>query len=104
MHNGRDGDGPSNSPGSLNENVFGTSVQGGFTQTAAMDVISNAQECPGKEKLSLRESGQAIEFFRRGECTRFQASSRVFRELEGWAGVTDEDRERAFESYRLLLP
>ena len=45
------------------------------------------------------EIEREIEFFRRGEYSRFKASSRVANELEKWVGVSDKEREKAFDLY-----
>ena len=40
-----------------------------------------------------------MEVFRKGDCSRFQASSRVAKELEGWEGASDKKKGKAFDSY-----
>jgi hypothetical protein len=41
----------------------------------------------------------AMDLFRKGECTRFQASSLILNELEKWTGATDQEKGKAFDSY-----
>ena len=40
-----------------------------------------------------------METFRKGEYSRFQALSHVANELGKWAGVSDKERGKAFDSY-----
>ena len=40
-----------------------------------------------------------MEIFRKGEYSCFQASSRVANKLEKWAGVSDKENGKAFDSY-----
>jgi hypothetical protein len=40
-----------------------------------------------------------MEAFRKGECSRFQASSCVTKELEGWEVASDKEKGKAFDSY-----
>jgi hypothetical protein len=40
-----------------------------------------------------------MDAFRKGECSRFQASSRVANELEKWVGGSEKDKGKAFDSY-----
>ena len=57
---------------------------------------STAQE--EKERV-FQQLEREMEIFRKGEYTRFQASSRVANELGKWAGASDKEREKAFDSY-----
>ena len=40
-----------------------------------------------------------MDSFRKGECTRFQASSHVLDELEKWSSVSDREKGKAFDIY-----
>ena len=40
-----------------------------------------------------------MEIFRKGECSRFQASSHVANELGKWAGASEKEKGKAFDSY-----
>ena len=37
--------------------------------------------------------------FRKGECSRFQASTCVTNELGNWAGASDQEKGKALDSY-----
>ena len=70
--------------------------RGSTPQVVAADVNAAAQE----EKARVFNGvEQIMELFRRGECTRFQASSLVLNELGTWAGAADEEKEKAFNLY-----
>ena len=65
-------------------------------QATTVDVDTAAQE----EKARVFNGvEQIMELFRRGDCTRFQASSLVLNELGTWAGAADEEKEKAFDLY-----
>ena len=40
-----------------------------------------------------------MEIFRKGECSRFKASSRVANELEKWEGASEREKGKAYDSY-----
>ena len=70
--------------------------RGPTPQAATADVDSAGQE----EKTRVFNGvEQIMELFRRGDCTRFQASSLVLNELGTWAGAADEEKEKAFSLY-----
>ena len=58
-------------------------------------IQSSAQE---KERVFERVEHE-MESFRRGELSRFQASSRVTIELDKWAEASDKDKGKALDSY-----
>jgi hypothetical protein len=51
-----------------------------------------------KERIFERVERE-MEAFRKGECSRFQASSRVANELGKWAGSSEKEKGKAFDSY-----
>ena len=51
-----------------------------------------------KERV-LERIERGMEEFRKGECSRFQASTRVAKELEEWTGVSDKEKGKAFDTY-----
>ena len=70
---------------------------GGETSQVAITTVNPATQ-EAKERV-LKRIEQGMEIFRKGECTRFQASSRVAKELEGWEGSSDKEKGKAFDSY-----
>ena len=70
---------------------------GGETSRAAITTVNPATQ-EAKERV-LERIEQEMEVFRKGECTRFHASSRVAKELEGWEGASDKEKGKAFDSY-----
>lgn len=81
------------------ENVIGPGNgggDGGPTNVADTDVNSAAQE--EKERVFSRVE-QEMEIFRKGDYSRFKASSRVAEELEKWAGASEKEKGKAFDSY-----
>jgi hypothetical protein len=80
------------------ENVVPESslAQGRSTFIAHEDVNAATQE----EKSRVFERvEQVMETLRKGESTRFQASTNIINELGQWSGVTDKEREKALNSY-----
>jgi hypothetical protein len=68
--------------------------------SAAQAVVTadNHAATETKERI-LERVEREMEAFRKGECSRFQASSRVAKELEKWEGASDKDKGKAFDSY-----
>jgi hypothetical protein len=77
------------------ENVTGPS-NGGTAQVVVETNNSSLQE--EKERVFQRVEHE-MEVFRKGECSRFQASSRVAGELGKWGGASDKEKGKAFDSY-----
>ena len=69
---------------------------GGTPQVVVEANNSSPQE--EKERVFKRVEHE-MEVFRKGECSRFQASSRVASELEKWGGASDKEKGKAFDSY-----
>ena len=78
------------------ENVVAPENGGGPSQTANATVGLSTQE--EKERI-IERIEREMEVFRKGECSRFQASSRVTNELSKWEGVLDKERGKALDSY-----
>jgi hypothetical protein len=67
-------------------------------------VITDDHTAAQEEKARILErvdSEHEMEIFRKGDCSRFQALSRVAHELGKWAGVSDKEKgtRKAFDSY-----
>jgi hypothetical protein len=63
-------------------------------------VITDDHTAAQEEKARILERVEhEMEIFRKGDCSRFQASSRVAHELGKWAGVSDKEKGKAFDSY-----
>jgi hypothetical protein len=66
----------------------------------AEPVVTNDDSTTQNEKEKVFERvDREMEVFRRGEYSRFQASSRVANELDKWVGASDKEKEKAFDSY-----
>ena len=94
MHNGEGQAGPSSS--SAPEIVVEAVPAGGATQVVTTAVDSAVQEEKNRVSAGVE---RVMDTFRKGECTRFQASSQIISELDKWAGVSDGEREKTFNSY-----
>jgi hypothetical protein len=83
---------------STNENVIGSDNQlgGGTSQTVITNVDSTDQQ---EKKRIFERIEREMEVFRKGEYSRFQASSVILGELGKWGGVTDKEKGKAFDSY-----
>ena len=84
MHNGEGQAGPSSS--SAPENVVKADPAGGATQVITMAINSAVQEEKNRVSAGVE---RVMDIFRKGECTRYQASSQIISELDKWAGVSD---------------
>jgi hypothetical protein len=69
---------------------------GGTTEDVGPTNDSTTREA--KEKTFERIERE-MDIFRKGECTRFQVSTRVANELDKWDGVSDKEKGKAFDSY-----
>ena len=78
------------------ENVGPTGNGGEPTEIADANVDTTI----GKEKeRTFRRVESEMETFRKGECSRFQVSSRIANELGKWGGASDKEKGKAFDSY-----
>ena len=78
------------------ENVDRPEMGRETSRPAVTTVDSTAQET--KERIIERVERE-MEIFRKGECSRFKASSRVANELEKWEGVSEREKGKAYNSY-----
>ena len=78
------------------ENVNRPEMGRETSQPAVTTVDSTAQET--KERIIERVERE-MEIFRKGECSRFKASSRVANELEKWEGASEREKGKAYDSY-----
>ena len=78
------------------EVINGSENGGEPTQAVAATVGPTAQEA--KERVIERVERE-MEIFRKGECSRFQASTRVANELEKWEGASEKERGKALDSF-----
>ena len=78
------------------ENVDGPS--NGERTTSAAVPYDNSIAREEKEKI-LERVEREMEAFRKGEYSRFKASSRVANELDKWTGASDKEKGKAFDTY-----
>ena len=52
-----------------------------------------------ERERTLERVEREMEIFRKGECSRFQASTRVANELHKWTGASDKEKGKAFDTY-----
>ena len=77
------------------ENVFGP----GNEETSQAAVATNNPTASEAKERVIERLEQGMDIFRKGEYTRFQASTHVAKELEKWEGVSDKEKGKAFDSY-----
>jgi hypothetical protein len=76
--------------------AIGSGNREGASQTVVPDDDPTAQE----ERTRVFERIELImETFRKGESSRFKASTHVLKELDQWGGVTDKEKGKAYDSY-----
>jgi hypothetical protein len=80
------------------ENITGPVQEGGTSQVADETSDPTAAASKAKEGI-LDRIEREMDVFRKGDCSRFQASSRVANELEKWEGVSEKEKGKAFDSY-----
>lgn len=78
------------------ENILGPDQGGESSQAVVATVDLTTSEA--KERVIGRVERE-MDIFRKGECSRFQAASRVTKELEKWEGASDRDKGKALDSY-----
>jgi hypothetical protein len=78
------------------ENVGESRIGLGASQAADTDVDSAARE---EKKRIFDRVERELEAFRKGDCSRFQVSSRIAVELEKWTGASDKEKGKAYDSY-----
>ena len=84
-------------PISTIENVEGLNTTGETTtQSAVADNDSAAREENARVHKRVE---QEMEFYNKGEYSCFQASTHVANELGKWAGASDKEKGKAFDSY-----
>ena len=72
--------------------------EGEFSGSQTVDTVDEPAAKEEKERV-LNRIEREMETFRKGECSRFQASTRVANELEKWNGASDKEKGKAFDSY-----
>jgi hypothetical protein len=81
---------------STSEDVTGSRAGEKSSEAAVADDNTTARE----EKTRVLERVEhEMDIFRKGDCSRFQASSRVAHELGNWVGASDKEKGKAFDSY-----
>jgi hypothetical protein len=78
----------------VNANEPGNGEQS--TPTIVTNVNSNTRE---ESQRIIERIEREMDIFRKGECSRFQASSRVANELDKWEGASEKEKGKAFDSY-----
>ena len=78
------------------ENVERPEMGRETSQPTVAAVNSTAQE---KKERIIKRVEREMEIFRKGECSRFKASSRVANELEKWEGASEREKGKAYDSY-----
>ena len=68
------------------------------TQATITDDNSATQTREERERV-LERVEREMEIFRKGEYSRFQASTRVVNELHKWTGASDKEKGKAFDTY-----
>jgi hypothetical protein len=75
-------------------------VNAGERQSSTPAAAANVDPIIDKEKERIIEGLEgAMDLFRKGECSRFQASALILDELAKWSGATDQEKGKAFDTY-----
>jgi hypothetical protein len=91
-----DGDVQPNQPVATAENVAEPNIGGETAQTT----VTNDDPATREEREGvLRRVEREMEIYRKGECSRFQASTRVANELHKWTRASDKEKGKAFDTY-----
>ena len=90
------GDEQSTQSASAHEIVGEPSTREETTRSVDTNDHSTARE--EKERV-LERVEREMDAYRKGEYSRFQASTRVADELDNWAGASDKEKAKAFDSY-----
>ena len=78
------------------ENVNPTRTGDETSQSTDTAIDPATQEEKGR---TFERVEREMDIFRKGKYSRFQASSRVANELDKWAGASDQEKGKAFDSY-----
>ena len=78
------------------ETVGETGTRGKTTKPTETNNNSSTKE---ERERTLERVEREMEIYRKGQYSRFQASTRVADELGKWAGASDEERGKAYDSY-----
>ena len=81
---------------STTETVGETGTRGKTTEPAVTNNNSSTKE---ERERTLERVEREMEIYRKGQYSRFQASTCVANELGKWAGASDEERGKAYDSY-----
>ena len=90
----------SNGEEQLDQSTF--EIINGPEHGGASAKASNSNDDPTtqeEKKRTFERVEREMEVFRKGEYTRFQASTRVANELDKWVGASDKDKGKALDSY-----
>ena len=91
----------SNGEGQLDQSTATFEIINGSERGEGPAAVVNANDdsaAQEERKRVFEQVEREMEVFRKGECSRFQASTRVAGELDKWAGVSDKEKGRAFDS------
>ena len=90
----------SNGEEQLDQSTF--EIINGPERGGASAEASNSNDDPAtqeEKKRTFERVEREMEVFRKGEYTRFQASTHVANELDKWVGASDKDKGKALDSY-----
>ena len=91
----------SNGEGQLDQSTATFEIINGSERGEGPAAVVNANDdsaAQEERKRVFERVEREMESFRKGEHTRFQASSRIVSELDKWAGVSDKEKGKAFDS------
>ena len=78
------------------ENVDRPEMERETSQPVVATIDTTTQ---GAKERILERIEREMEVFRKGGCSRFQASTRVASELEKWEGASEREKGKAYDSY-----
>jgi hypothetical protein len=84
---------------STSEDVTGSRAGERSSEAAVADDNTAATTAREEKTRVLERVEHEMDIFRKGDCSRFQASSRVAHELGNWVGASDKEKGKAFDSY-----
>ena len=74
-------------------------VESGNRGRTPQVTTANDNSTTDKKEIVFERVERGMELLRKGECSRFRASSLVLNELDKWIGVSDKEKGKDFDSY-----
>ena len=91
----------SHGEGQIDQSTSTFEIVNGSEHGESAEVVGSNDDSTAQEekKKTFERVEREMEAFRKGEYTRFKASTRVANELDKWVGASEKDKGKAFDSY-----